>query len=254
MPVEGHNGLKGRICLVTGASRGIGAAVARAVAVEGAGVAVNYFSSEREALLLVDELKALGVPALAVQGDVGSEADVEAIFKNIETELGQVDMLINNAGISLRALVTETSTAQWQKVMDTNLKGAFLCCRRALPHMIRQQFGRIVNIASIWGINGAACEAIYAASKGGLISLTKSLAKEVGPLGINVNAVSPGPVETDMLRKELDNEERNNLVTEIPAGRLGYPEEVASACVYLLSRHSSYINGQVLVLDGGWKI
>lgn len=254
MPVEGHNGLKGRICLVTGASRGIGAAVARAVAVEGAGVAVNYFSSEREALLLVDELKALGVPALAVQGDVGSEADVEAIFKNIETELGQVDMLINNAGISLRALVTETSTAQWQKVMDTNLKGAFLCCRRALPHMIRQQFGRIVNIASIWGINGAACEAIYAASKGGLISLTKSLAKEVGPLGINVNAVAPGPVETDMLRKELDNEERNNLVTEIPAGRLGYPEEVASACVYLLSRHSSYINGQVLVLDGGWKI
>jgi len=254
LPVEGHNGLKGRICLVTGASRGIGAAVARAVAVEGAGVAVNYFSSEREALLLVDELKALGVPALAVQGDVGSEADVEAIFKNIETELGQVDMLINNAGISLRALVTETSTAQWQKVMDTNLKGAFLCCRRALPHMIRQQFGRIVNIASIWGINGAACEAIYAASKGGLISLTKSLAKEVGPLGINVNAVAPGPVETDMLRKELDNEERNNLVTEIPAGRLGYPEEVASACVYLLSRHSSYINGQVLVLDGGWKI
>lgn len=254
MPVEGHNGLKGRICLVTGASRGIGAAVARAVAAEGAGVAVNYFSSEREALLLVDELKALGVPALAVQGDVGSEADVEAIFKNIETELGQVDMLINNAGISLRALVTETSTAQWQKVMDTNLKGAFLCCRRALPHMIRQRFGRIVNIASVWGINGAACEAVYAASKGGLISLTKSLAKEVGPSGINVNAVSPGPVETDMLRKELDNEERNNLAAEIPAGRLGYPEEVASACVYLLSRHSSYINGQVLTIDGGWKI
>jgi len=241
------------VCIVTGASRGIGAAIARTVAARGVSVAINYYSSEREALQLEEELRDRGFHALAVQADVGREEDVEAMFARVERKLGPVNMLINNAGISLRSLITETTEDQWQRVMDTNLKGAFLCCRRALPNMVRQRFGRIVNIASIWGITGASYESVYAASKGGLITLTKSLAGEVGPSGITVNVIAPGPVETDMLKGELDIQERLDLASEIPAGRLGFPEEIASACIYLLSWQASFINGQVISIDGGWK-
>lgn len=249
----GKYDLKGLVCLVTGGSRGIGAAIVRALAAEGAKIAVNYLTSEKEAFQLVGDLTKEGISALAVRADVGSESDVEAMFAQIEAELGNVDILVNNAGISLRALLQETNEAQWQRVMDTNLKGAFLCCRRALPCMIRKRCGRIVNIASIWGITGASFESIYAASKGGLIILSKSLASEVGPSGITVNAIAPGPIATDMLAGEIDANDKAELVEEIPVGRLGYPDEVASACLFLLSSDASYVNGQVLSIDGGWK-
>jgi 3-oxoacyl-[acyl-carrier protein] reductase len=176
------------------------------------------------------------------------------MFAQIEDKWGSVDLLVNNAGISLKRLFAETSEEEWQQVMDINLKGAFLCCRRALPAMIRNRFGRIVNIASIWGLRGASCESVYAASKGGLIALSRSLAMEMGPSGITVNVIAPGPVETDMLLQELDNDERAMLSEEIPLGRLASPDDVASACLFLLSPTASYINGQVLGLDGGWKV
>lgn len=245
--------LDNHVCLITGASRGIGAAIARKVAACGAKVAVNYFSSQEKALQLVYELRKYDISAIAVQGNVSNEKEVEAIFSCIESELGPVDMLVNNAGVDLRALVTETSVNEWQRVMDINLKGPFLCCRRALPEMIRARFGRIINISSIWGLTGASFESVYAASKGGLITLSKSLASEVGPSGITVNAIAPGAVETDMLLAELDHEERSELAREIPVGRLAQPREIAAACAYLLSDEASYINGQVLSIDGGWK-
>ncbi|MEN6348828.1 MAG: 3-oxoacyl-ACP reductase FabG [Syntrophomonas sp.] len=245
--------LENNICLITGAGRGIGAAIAREVAAQGAHVVVNYLSSETLARDLVAELRQMGVSSLSIKADVSREEEVEHMFCQVEKELGTVSMLINNAGVSLRGLVTETSVEQWEKVMGINLKGAFLCCRRALPEMIRHHFGRIVNIASVWGEHGASYESVYAASKGGLIALTKSLAQELAPSGITVNAISPGPIETDMLKNELDEEEKCFLAEQIPCGRLGRTEEVAAACGFLLTREAAYINGQVLSIDGGWK-
>jgi len=245
--------IKGKVCLVTGASRGIGAAIARALAYQGANVAINYCSSRKEAISLKNELILSGVKAIAIKADVGNKIEVDKMFDIIEDELGKVNILVNNAGISLRALVTETTEEQWERVINTNLKGAFLCSRRALPAMITNKAGRIINISSVWGLYGASYEAIYATAKGGLISFSQSLAREVGPSGITVNAIAPGAIDTEMLSQELDTDEMNSLIEEIPVGRLGKSEEVAAACIYLASDTSSYINGQVLRLDGGWK-
>lgn len=246
------NDLQGKVCLITGASRGIGAAIARSAAQRGAAVAVNYLNSDKQAAHEVEAIRRMGARAIAVGADVSSPAGVDKLFLQVEQELGPVDLLVNNAGRSLQKLVTHTSDNEWDETINTNLKGPFLCCRRALPHMIRQHSGRIVNIASIWGMAGASCESIYAASKGGLVLFTRSLAKEVGPSGITVNAIAPGPVDTDMLRGELSTQECQDLAREIPLGRLGCPEEVASLCVYLLGESASYITGQVIAVDGGW--
>ncbi|MGS0765464.1 elongation factor P 5-aminopentanone reductase [Syntrophomonas curvata] len=246
--------LKRHICLITGAGRGIGAEVARVVAAAGASTVINYHTSEREALQLLEDLTARGCQVMAVKADISKSRDVEAMFAGIQAEWGPVDLLVNNAGVSLKRLLTETSEAEWQQVMDTNLKGAFLCSRQALPAMVRNRFGRIVNIASVWGLRGASCEAVYAASKGGLIALTRSLAAEMGPSGICVNAVAPGPVQTDMLNQELDHDEITALAADIPLGRLATPGDVAATCLFLLSPAAGYVNGQVVGLDGGWKV
>lgn len=245
--------LMGSVCLVTGASRGIGNAIARSVSQAGASVAVHYNKSEEEARHLVEEITAQGCRAITVQGDVAIAADVQRIFQHIEEHLGAVDLLVNNAGVSLRALITETSEQQWDRVMAVNVKGAFLCCRRALPAMITKKYGRIVNIASVQGLCGASMESAYAASKGALIALSRSLACEVGPSGITVNAIAPGPIVTEMLTRELELADLHNLADMIPTGRLGSPQEVAYACLMLLSRQASYINGATVNMDGGWK-
>lgn len=244
--------LQNKVCLITGSSRGIGAAIARAAAAEGAAVAVNYRTSRKQAELLVEELQDLGTQAVAAQADVGSSGEVERLFASVERDLGPVSLLVNNAGTSLRELVTDTSDEQWERIIDTNLKGPFLCCRRALPYMIRGRWGRIVNIASVWGLLGASCESVYAASKGGLILFTRSLAREVAPCGVTVNALAPGPIGTDMLAEELTVQECQDLAEQVPAGRLGSPEDVAALCVFLLSSGANYINGQVISVDGGW--
>lgn len=244
--------LQGRVCLVTGASRGIGAAIVRAAADAGASVIINYRSSRHLAESLAGELRDSGCQAGAIQADVSSPSEVEKLFTMIESDWGPVSLLVNNAGVSLRELVTHTSDEQWEQVINTNLRGPFLCCRRALPHMIRSRWGRIVNIASIWGIRGASCESVYAASKGGLILFTKSLAQEVGPSGVSVNALAPGPIETDMLVEELTAQERQDLAADIPLRRLGSPEDVARMAIYLLCEGGDYINGQVIPIDGGW--
>jgi 3-oxoacyl-[acyl-carrier protein] reductase len=215
---------------------------------------INYHSSQQQAIQLLGELTEQGYQVMAIQADVSQSREVEAMFAQIETEWGSIDLLVNNAGISLKGLLTETSEEEWQQVMDINLKGAFLCSRQALPAMIKKRFGRIVNIASIWGLRGASCEAVYAAAKGGLIALSRSLAAELGPSGICVNALAPGPVQTDMLNQELDPDEMTALAADIPLGRLATPKDIASVCLFLLSPAAAYINGQVIGLDGGWKV
>lgn len=246
--------LKGSICLITGASRGIGAAIARVVSSQGAKTVINYYSSAEKAQALQSEILNEGREALAIYADVSKYEDVENMFQTVEAHFGHVDILINNAGTDLRALITETSDTDWQRVIDVNLKAPFLCSRRALPHMISQKHGRIINITSVFGISGAAYESVYAAAKGGLIAFTKSLASELGPSGITVNAIAPGPIATDMLRAELNVSELQTLSREIPLLRLGKPEEIASACEYLLSPAAGFITGQVISVDGGWKL
>ncbi|SHH33150.1 3-oxoacyl-[acyl-carrier protein] reductase [Thermosyntropha lipolytica DSM 11003] len=244
--------LKGKIALVTGASRGIGAGIARELAKAGARVVVNYNTSRERVFKLAEDIEKEGGEVLVIKADVAAFEEVEFMFSQIEKIWGEVDIIINNAGVSLRKLVTDTGEEEWDKVINTNLKGVFLCCRRALPAMIRRRYGRIINIASIWGITGASMEAAYAASKGGVIAFTKSLAREAGYSGVTVNAIAPGVIETDMLEGELTGEEIEDLQKEIPAGRLGKPEDIASLCLYLASDRASYINGQVITVDGGF--
>lgn len=244
--------LAGKIALVTGASRGIGAGIARELAKAGARVVVNYNTSLERAFKLAEDIEKEGGEALVIKADVAAFEEVEIMFSQIEKIWGEVDILINNAGVALRKLVTDTGEEEWDKVINTNLKGVFLCCRRALPAMIRKRYGRIINITSIWGITGASMEAVYAASKGGVIAFTKSLAREAGYSGVTVNAIAPGVIETDMLKEELTGEEIEDLKKEIPAGRLGKPEDIASLCLYIASDRASYINGQVITVDGGF--
>lgn len=239
--------------LITGASRGIGAACARAFARAGYRVAVHYNHSEDRARALCEELAATGCEAFAVQADVGDSAQVRAMFDRVYERFGALDVLVNNAGAALVKLVTDTSDDEWRRLIDTNLSGVFYCCRAALPAMIRAHSGCIVNIASMWGETGASCEAVYSASKAGVIGLTKALAKEVGPSGIRVNAVSPGVIMTDMMA-DFGEDDLAALREEIPLGTLGTPADVASAVLFLAGDGARYITGQVLSVNGGMVI
>ncbi|MDR1160025.1 MAG: 3-oxoacyl-ACP reductase FabG [Syntrophomonadaceae bacterium] len=239
--------------LVTGGGVGIGAAITKALTGEKNRVIINYLTSEVQASFLEKELTAQGFEVYGVKADVSQAVQVENMFSHIEQRWGTVDGLINNAGISLRKLFIDTENEEWDEVINVNLKSVFLCCKRALPGMLKKGWGRIVNISSVWGLHGGSCESAYAASKGGIIALSKSLAAEYGKT-VTVNCIAPGAVWTSMLEKELFPEEIADLAADIPLGRLAYPEEIAAACAFLMSDGAGYINGQVLTVDGGWKL
>ena len=239
--------------LITGASRGIGAQCALSFAKSGYDVALNYCRSEEKALALVKEIEALGVKAFAVQADVADSAQVKGMFDAVRKELGTVDVLVNNAGIAHVGLLTDMTDDEWRRLIDTDLSGAFYCCREALVDMIRAHSGVIVNIASMWGEVGASCEAAYSAAKAGVIGLTKALAKEVGPSGVRINAVSPGVVMTDMMAGFSD-EDVAALKDETPLMSLGSPEDIADAVLFLASEKARFITGQVLSVNGGMVI
>ncbi|HBE15454.1 MAG TPA: 3-oxoacyl-ACP reductase [Ruminococcaceae bacterium] len=239
--------------LITGASRGIGAQCALSFAKAGYHVALNYCRSEEKALALLDKLQALGVRACAVQADVADSTQVKRMFETVRAELGAIDVLVNNAGIAHVGLLTDMTDDEWRRLIDTDLSGAFYCCREALPDMIRAHSGVIVNIASMWGEVGASCEAAYSAAKAGVIGLTKALAKEVGPSGVRVNAVSPGVVMTDMMAGFSD-EDVAVLKDETPLTSLGSPENIADAVLFLASEKARFITGQVLSVNGGMVI
>lgn len=239
-----------RVALVTGASRGIGRATAVRLAAHGLAVAIGYRRHPIEAEEAVGEVAASGGRAMAVGLDVADEESIAAAYKSVETELGSVGVLVNNAGFTRDGLAVKYSTEAWDTTFDTNLRGAFLCTRRALPGMIRSRWGRIVNVASVAAIRGNAGQIAYSASKAGLVGMTKSLAREVGGRGITVNAVCPGFVDTAMTAGTSD-ENRGRYMSLTPAGRFGTEAEVAAMIAFLAGDDAAYVNGAVVPVDGG---
>ncbi len=239
-----------RVALVTGASRGIGRAAGLALARAGSPVAFGYRSDPVNAEEAAAKVAAEGGRAMAVPIDVADEASVAAAFDRVEAGLGPVRVLVNNAGFSRDGLAVKYPTGAWDDTMDVNLRGAFLCSRRALAGMLRARWGRIVSVASVAALRGNAGQIAYSASKSGLLGLTRSLAREVGGRGITANAVCPGYVETAMTEAtRQDNVRRYLDVT--PAGRAGTPEEIAAVIAFLASPEASYVNGAVVPVDGG---
>ncbi len=242
--------MKAKHVLITGASRGIGRAVALAFARDGWNVAVSCRHDSPELESLQGEIKNTGVSFLPFIGDMGLEEDVCQMFHRIRETFGSLDVLVNNAGISHIGLLQDMSLSQWDAVLRTNLTSAFLCCREVIPMMLANQSGSIINISSVWGNTGAATETAYCASKGGMNSFTKALAKELAPSNIAVNAIACGVIDTDM-NNFLSPEEKLSLIEEIPAGRMGSPADVAETAL-ALAGSTRYLTGQIITLDGGW--
>jgi 3-oxoacyl-[acyl-carrier protein] reductase len=245
--------LEDRIVLVTGGSRGIGAAICEELAAAGAIVAVNYASNAAAAGEVCDRIRAAGGTAHPVQGDVASADGAGALVAMVESDIGPIDALVNNAGITRDDLIMRLSDEDWRDVIDTNLGGAFFTCRALSRPMLKRRRGSIVNISSIVGVHGNAGQTNYAASKAGLIGLTKALAKELGGRGIRVNAIAPGYIATE-LTNVLPEQARDAILANTPLGRLGEPSDVARAVLFLCSDASAFITGDVLAVDGGLGI
>ena len=245
--------LSGQVALVTGSSRGIGAEIAKALAAAGASVGINYRSNANAADRTIDEIRAAGGEALRVPGDVSDENAAEAVVKTTADRLGRLDILVNNAGITRDRLVMRMSADDWDEVLTVNLRGTFLPTRFAIPLMVRQRYGRVVNVSSVVGLSGNPGQANYAASKAGQIGLAKAIAREVASRNITVNAVAPGFIEVDGggMTGELNDEQRGQVLSRVPAGRFGSAADVASAVLYLVSPAASYVTGQTLTIDGG---
>ena len=239
-----------RVALVTGASRGIGRAIAEQLAADGHRVAVNYARSREAAEAVALGIREAGGDAVAVGADVGTPAGIDELFATVENELGPVEILINNAGITRDNLLLRMSYEDWEAVLATNLNSVFLGTKKALRAMLKSRWGRIISITSVSGINGNPGQANYAAAKAGIVGFTKSVAKEVGSRGITVNAVAPGFIETDMTTA-LDDATRGLAEQQTSVGRFGTPAEIAAAVSYLASEQAAYVTGQVIVVDGG---
>jgi 3-oxoacyl-[acyl-carrier protein] reductase len=242
--------LEGKKALVTGASRGIGREIALELAAQGADVAVNYAGSEAKAMEVVDAIKAMGRNAIAIQCDVSNSESVTNMVKKVIEEFGALDILVNNAGITRDNLLMRMKEEEWDDVINTNLKGVFLCTKAVTRQMMKQRYGRIINVASIVGVSGNPGQANYVAAKAGVIGLTKTTAKELAARNITVNAVAPGFITTDMTDK-LTEDVKQAMLSQIPLARFGEPKDIAKVVTFLASDDSSYMTGQTLHIDGG---
>lgn len=242
--------LKGKCAIVTGAAKGIGKAIALKLASLGANIVLNYRSSEEKAIETENEIKALGVEVLRVKGDISNISDVENLINTAKEKFGKIDIMVNNAGITKDTLILRMKEEDFDSVINVNLKGVFNCLKTITPVMVKQREGKIINLSSVVGLSGNAGQVNYAASKAGVIGMTKSLAKEIGARGITVNAVAPGFIETDMT-EVLGDKFKEEAKKSIPLKRLGKPEDVANVVAFLASEDANYITGQVIQVDGG---
>ena len=242
--------LDGSVALVTGSSRGIGAVIASRLARAGAKVGVNYRTSREAAVGVVEEITKAGGEAILVEADVTQEDSAAAAIKQVVDRWQRIDILVNNAGINRDRLLLRMTTDDWDQVLGVDLKGAFLCTKHVMPHLIKQRKGRVINISSVVGISGNPGQANYAAAKAGLIGFTKAVAREVASRSVTVNALAPGYITAGMV-DELNEETRKRILDRIPMGRFGTSEDVAEAVVFLCSDGAGYITGQVLTIDGG---
>ena len=240
--------------LITGASRGIGAECARTFAKNGYNVAINYFRSEKNALDLKSEINDGGGVAEVFKADVSDEKQVEEMISAVVKRFGKINVLVANAGVSKSGVFSDMTQSDFDKIFDTNVRGVFNVVKGVLPHMYERESGSIVTISSIWGQTGGSCEVLYSMSKAAIIGMTKALAKEVAPMHIRVNSVSPGAIDTDMLSGMTD-EEKEDFIMQTPLNRLGEPKDVADAVLFLADDDkSSFITGHVLAVNGGYFI
>lgn len=239
--------------IITGGSRGIGAAIALSLAKDGYNIAITYKERSSAAESVVQQAKEYGVKAIAFQADVKSFDGTHEIVDTVIREFRQLDVLVNNAAVASSSLFTELSLEQWNEIISTNLTGCYNFCHAVLPHMIRQHSGSIINISSMWGQVGASCEVAYSAAKAGVIGLTKALAKELGLSGIRVNAIAPGVIKTEML-DEYTEDDLNALKDETPLDRLGTPQDIADTAAFLAGDKASFITGQIIGVNGGFVI
>jgi 3-oxoacyl-[acyl-carrier protein] reductase len=237
--------------LVTGGSRGIGAAIAERFATVGMKVAIHYLEAHEAANDTARRCLRHGAEVLTVTADLRSREQIERMQEKLLKHGMVPDILVNNAGISHYGMLADVTEAEWDNIMNVNLKGMYLTTQTFMPHMISQRYGRIINVSSVWGIAGASCEVLYSTAKGGMNAFTKALAKELAPSGITVNAVAPGPVDTSMMN-HFDLAEKEAIAGDIPAGRFAQPEEIASLVYFLGLPESGYINGQIISPNGGW--
>lgn len=237
--------------LITGSSRGIGAAIARRLNDEYK-IIINYNKSKDNAFALMQELRETNPNVIAIKANVSDESEVENMFSIAEKNFGHVDILINNAGISHFSLIQDIDFGTWKDVLNTNLNSVFLNSKRAIPNMISNKYGVIINMSSIWGDFGASMEALYSTSKGAINTFTKAMAKELAPSGIRVNAIAPGIVETDMMKNDFSKDELEELKNEVATNRFAKPEEIAGLVSYLISDEASYITGDIIHINGGF--
>lgn len=243
-------GIKGKVAVITGAAKGIGRAIALRLAKEGADIVINYRTNSDSLSELVSEIESFGSKVITVRGDVSVFEDAKNIMKKAVETFGTVDILVNNAGITRDGLILRMKEEDFDKVIEVNLKGAFNCIRHVSPIMVKKRSGKIINISSVVGITGNSGQVNYSAAKAGIIGVTKSVARELGSRGINVNAVAPGFIKTSMT-EALSDKLKENTLNSIPLKRFGTVDDVASVVAFLASKDSDYITGQVINIDGG---
>lgn len=242
--------LVGKVAVVTGASRGIGRGIAKELAKEGAYVVINYRENDVAAESLLEEIKGEGLSGCTYKCDVSDYKSTNCMIESILERVGKIDILVNNAGISSIGLFMDNNEEDFEEIMNTNFKSVFNTSRSIVDHMISRKQGVIINISSIWGNVGASCEVLYSASKGAINSFTRALGKELGPSNIRVNAISPGVIETEM-NSWLSEEDKSDLINEIPLNRMGKAEEIGRLVSFLCSDDGAYVNAQVITIDGG---